>query len=37
MTAEIRPQISGIVQQRLFTEGAAVKAGQPLYQIDPAV
>ena len=36
MKAEIRPQISGIVQQRLFTEGAAVKAGQPLYQIDPA-
>ncbi len=36
MIAEIRPQISGIVQQRLFTEGAVVKAGQPLYQIDPA-
>jgi membrane fusion protein (multidrug efflux system) len=36
MIAEIRPQISGIVQQRLFTEGATVKAGQPLYQIDPA-
>ena len=35
-TAEIRPQISGIVQARLFEEGAAVKAGQALYQIDPA-
>ena len=36
MIAEIRPQISGIVQKRLFAEGATVKAGQPLYQIDPA-
>ncbi|RDE50678.1 MAG: efflux RND transporter periplasmic adaptor subunit [Candidatus Accumulibacter meliphilus] len=35
-TAEIRPQISGIVQSRLFAEGSAVKAGQTLYQIDPA-
>jgi membrane fusion protein (multidrug efflux system) len=36
MNAEIRPQISGIVQKRLFTEGATVKAGQALYQIDPS-
>ncbi len=36
MSADIRPQINGIVQKRLFTEGALVKAGQPLYQIDPA-
>ena len=36
MSAEIRPQISGIVQKRLFTEGALVQAGQALYQIDPA-
>lgn len=36
MSAEIRPQISGIVQKRLFTEGATVKAGQALYQIDPS-
>jgi len=36
MTAEVRPQVSGIVQKRLFTEGAPVKAGQPLYQIDSA-
>jgi membrane fusion protein, multidrug efflux system len=35
-SAEIRPQISGIVQARLFTEGSQVKAGQALYQIDPA-
>ncbi len=33
-SAEVRPQVSGILQQRLFTEGAVVKAGQPLYQID---
>ncbi|MDR7120073.1 efflux RND transporter periplasmic adaptor subunit [Rheinheimera soli] len=34
--AEIRPQVNGIVLQRLFTEGSEVKAGQALYQIDPA-
>ena len=34
--SEIRPQISGIVKKRLFVEGSTVKAGQPLYQIDPA-
>ncbi|MDP3812061.1 MAG: efflux RND transporter periplasmic adaptor subunit [Hydrogenophaga sp.] len=33
-SAEVRPQVSGILQKRLFTEGATVKAGQPLYQID---
>lgn len=33
--AEVRPQVGGILQQRLFTEGADVKAGQALYQIDP--
>ncbi|SJN58019.1 Toluene efflux pump periplasmic linker protein TtgA precursor [Vibrio ruber DSM 16370] len=33
--AEIRPQVSGIVQHRLFKQGAEVKAGQPLFQIDP--
>lgn len=36
LTAEIRPQVGGIVQQRLFTEGAEVKAGEVLYVIDPA-
>ena len=34
--AEIRPQISGLIQKRLFTEGSEVEAGQVLYQIDPA-
>ncbi|RLC17664.1 MAG: efflux transporter periplasmic adaptor subunit [Deltaproteobacteria bacterium] len=34
--AEIRPQVSGIIQKRLFTEGSDVKAGQVLYQVDPA-
>ncbi|MDD5128678.1 MAG: efflux RND transporter periplasmic adaptor subunit [Candidatus Omnitrophica bacterium] len=33
---EIRPQINGLIQKRLFTEGSEIKAGQPLYQIDPA-
>ncbi len=34
--ADIRPQVGGLVQRRLFTEGTQVRAGQPLYQIDPA-
>lgn len=34
--AEVRPQVSGIVQRRLFTEGGLVKAGEALYQIDDA-
>jgi len=34
--AEIRPQVSGIVQSRLFTEGSQVEKGQALYQINPA-
>ena len=34
--AEVRPQVSGILQKRLFTEGSEVKAGELLYQIDPA-
>ena len=32
--SEVRPQVSGIIQKRLFTEGSMVRAGQPLYQID---
>jgi membrane fusion protein (multidrug efflux system) len=36
MSAEVRPQVGGIIQKRLFKEGDTVKAGQPLYQIDPA-
>jgi len=35
--AEVRPQVNGIIKQRLFEEGALVKAGQPLYQLDDAV
>ncbi|MBE0502122.1 MAG: efflux RND transporter periplasmic adaptor subunit [Desulfuromonadales bacterium] len=35
-TAEIRPQVSGLIQKRLFTEGGMVRAGETLYQIDPA-
>ncbi|MGJ7550893.1 efflux RND transporter periplasmic adaptor subunit [Pseudomonas alloputida] len=35
LIAEIRPQVGGIIQQRLFNEGDTVKAGQALYQIDP--
>lgn len=34
--ADVRPQASGIIQKRLFEEGAYVKAGEPLYQIDAA-
>jgi membrane fusion protein, multidrug efflux system len=36
LVAEVRPQVSGIIQQRLFSEGGDVKAGEVLYQIDPA-
>lgn len=35
-TADIRPQVNGLIKQRLYTEGSAVTAGQVLYQIDPA-
>ena len=35
--AEVRPQVGGIVQKRLFTEGEQVKAQKPLYQIDPGL
>jgi membrane fusion protein (multidrug efflux system) len=34
--AEVRPQVDGIIRERLFEEGAKVEAGQGLYQIDPA-
>jgi membrane fusion protein (multidrug efflux system) len=34
--SDVRPQVSGIILHRLFTEGSNVKKGQPLYQIDPA-
>jgi membrane fusion protein (multidrug efflux system) len=36
LVAEIRPQVNGIIQKRLFQEGSDVKAGDVLYQIDPA-
>lgn len=36
LTAEVRPQVNGIIQNRLFTEGTDVKEGDVLYQIDPA-
>lgn len=36
LVAEIRPQVSGLIQKRLFVEGSEVKAGDALYQIDPA-
>ncbi|MGH6986273.1 MAG: efflux RND transporter periplasmic adaptor subunit [Caulobacteraceae bacterium] len=34
--ADVRPQVSGVIQARLFTEGAIVRAGQIMYQIEPA-
>jgi membrane fusion protein, multidrug efflux system len=36
MTSDVRPQVSGVILKRLFTEGSEVKEGQQLYQIDPA-
>lgn len=36
VSAEVRPQVSGVVQKRFFTEGGTVRAGELLYQIDPA-
>lgn len=35
-SAQVRPQVTGVIEKRLFTEGTEVKAGQQLYQIDPA-
>lgn len=37
LVAEVRPQVGGIIQKRLFTEGKDVRAGQVLFQIDPAL
>ena len=37
LIAEVRPQVSGILQKRLFEEGGDVEAGDVLYQIDPAM
>lgn len=36
LVAELRPQVNGIIKARLFKEGGTVKAGEVLYQIDPA-
>lgn len=36
LIAEVRPQVTGIVLERMFEEGSAVQAGQILYRIDPA-
>lgn len=36
LIAEVRPQVTGIIQKRLFTEGSDVKVGTVLYRIDPA-
>ena len=36
LISEVRPQVGGIIKKRLFTEGSDVKAGQILYQVDPA-
>lgn len=36
-TSEVRPQVSGIIRARLFTEGALVKEGELLYRIDPRI
>lgn len=37
MMSEVRPQVAGVIQKRLFEEGSQVRAGQPLYQIDPSL
>lgn len=36
-TSEVRPQVSGVIRARQFTEGSIVRAGQTLYQIDPSL
>lgn len=35
--SDVRPQVSGVLLKRLFEEGAVVRAGQPLFQIEPAL
>ena len=36
-SAEVRPQVTGVIQRRLFAEGSYVRQGQPLFQIDPSI
>ncbi len=35
-TSDVRPQVNGLIEERLFAEGDTVRAGQPLYRIDAA-
>lgn len=37
LVSEVRPQVNGVIKARLFQEGSNVRAGQALYQIDPAI
>jgi membrane fusion protein (multidrug efflux system) len=36
-SSDVRPQVSGVIEKRLFVEGSFVRRGQPLYQIDPSL
>src|SRR6185503_4624400 len=36
-TSEVRPQVSGVIKARRFTEGSVVRQGQTLYEIDPSL
>ena len=36
-SSDVRPQVSGVIRRRFFTEGALVRQGQPLYEIDPSL
>ncbi|WP_242139262.1 efflux RND transporter periplasmic adaptor subunit [Sphingomonas sp. CARO-RG-8B-R24-01] len=36
-TSEVRPQVTGLITKRFFTEGSIVRKGQALYQIDPSL
>lgn len=36
-SSDVRPQVTGLIRRRFFTEGAQVRAGQPLYEIDPSL
>lgn len=37
LVSEVRPQVNGVIKARLYQEGSNVRAGQALYQIDPAI
>jgi len=36
-SSDVRPQVSGIIRRRFFTEGSRVRSGEPLYEIDPRI